>query len=97
MIALFNTYLSLILILPFQIGRNRIRSIRVGDFWKYTVLLGFAGGVVWAEYVFFDRFWALLGSVPFGYTLLVPRFFSMMGSFLLAFLSYSSFLSALSS
>ncbi|MBN2327573.1 MAG: hypothetical protein JXR73_10505 [Candidatus Omnitrophica bacterium] len=63
----------------------------------YIVLFAFAAGVGWAEYAFFKQFWMLLGSVPFGYALLLPRFFSWMGSFLIAFLIYSSVLTAMSS
>ncbi len=81
--------------LPFWLGRNRVRSAGFEDCLKHGVLLLFGLGVGWAEYAFFERFWTILGSVPYGYALLLPRFFSILGSFLFAFLAYSSVLTAL--
>ncbi len=87
----------LILRLPILLTRNRLLSARVEDVLKHAVLTAFALGVGWAEYVFFARFWQLLGSLPLGYELVLPRVFSLMGTFLFAFLFYSSILTALSS
>ncbi|MBD3267283.1 hypothetical protein GF373_11500, partial [bacterium] len=64
---------------------------------KNTVLLSFGLGVAWAEYAFFSRFWELLGQVPLGFQVLLPRFVSMVCSFFFAFLAYSSLLTTLSS
>ena len=90
-------FFFLFMLLPLWTMRNRLKSIGIEDILKHGVLLGFGLGVAWAEYAFFERFWILLGTIPFGYALLLPRLFSIMGSFLFAFLAYSSFLSALSS
>ncbi|NPU99226.1 MAG: hypothetical protein HPY51_18670 [Candidatus Omnitrophica bacterium] len=92
-----KSLVHLFLRLPFWQGRNRIRSAGIEDALKNGILLLFGLGVGWAEYVFFERFWTILGAVPYGYALLLPRFFSILGSFLFAFLAYSSVLTALSS
>lgn len=97
MILILYQYYWLILRLPSIEAKNRIRSTGLEDLFKHIVLAGFALGVAWAEYAFFLRFWAVLGNVPLGYALLMPRFFSLFGSFLVVFLFYSSFLTALSS
>jgi ABC-2 type transport system permease protein len=83
--------------LPFSITKNQFLFTSVETIAKNFVLLSFAIGVAVAEYVLFYRFWQLIGSVPFGYALLLPRFFSFMGSYLFTFLAYSSLLTALSS
>ncbi|MFB3785308.1 MAG: hypothetical protein ACE15F_02960 [bacterium] len=90
-----NTSLLLFFRLPFWLGRNRVRSAGFEDVLKHGVLLLFGLGVGWAEYAFFERFWTILGTVPNGYALLLPRFFSILGSFLFAFLAYSSVLTTL--
>ncbi len=97
MTLILYQYYWLILRLPLIEAKNRIRSTGLEDIFKHVVLASFAFGVAWAEYAFFLRFWAVLGNVPLGYALLMPRFFSLFGSFLTVFLFYSSFLTALSS
>ena len=90
-------FIILIFILPFKISRNQFRSIGWEDCFKHTVLIGFALGVGWVEYILFAKLWSIVGSLPMGFMLVLPRFFSWVGSFLFAFLAYSSFLTALSS
>ncbi|MGC9328785.1 MAG: putative ABC transporter permease subunit [Candidatus Hinthialibacter sp.] len=87
----------LVFCLVFSQTLNRLKSMRLETIGKHFLLLAFAAGVGWAEYAFFKQFWMLLGAVPFGYAILLPRLFSWMGTFLIAFLIYSSVLTALSS
>lgn len=94
--SLKSLYL-IVIRLPFLQARNHVRTTGVDDVLKYLVLTGFALGVGWAEYAFFARFWELLGKVPLGNELALPHVFSLLGSFLFAFLCYSSVLTALSS
>lgn len=77
--------------------RNRVKFFKLDDLFKYGVFFSFAVGVGWAEFAFFFRFFELLQRVPGGIYLVTPRLFSLLGSFLFAFLSYSSILTALSS
>ncbi len=90
-------FILLIFVLPFKINRNQLRSIGWEDCFKHTVLIGFGLGVAWVEYIMFIKLWSIVGSLPMGFMLVLPRFFSWVGSFLFAFLAYSSFLTALSS
>lgn len=87
----------LLFALPSCILVNQIRSTHWEDAAKHTVLLVFAVGVGWAEYAFCYQFWDLIGTIPLGYVIVLPRFLSFMGSYLFAFLAYSSLLTALSS
>ena len=81
--------------LPVRLARNFLFHQKWDDLLKWIALLVFGGGVVWAEFAFFDRFWELLARVPFGFERVLPNAFSYMGSFLFGFLVYSSLLTSL--
>jgi ABC-2 type transport system permease protein len=76
---------------------NQFKFIKLDQILKNLLLSTFALLVAWAEWTFFNRFFDLLLQVPFGFQLAMPHLFSYMGSFLFAFLAYSSILTALSS
>ncbi len=90
-------YYTLLLRFPFLLCRNYIRFATLETWIKNLILLSFALGVGWAEWLFFDRFWEVLGRVPFGYQIMLPNLFAYTGAFLFLFLSYSSLLTSLSS
>jgi hypothetical protein len=73
-----------------------MRNPSADDILKHLILISFAFGVGWAEYALFLRFFELLERIPSGFILVLPKLFSLLGSFLFAFLSYSSILTALS-
>jgi len=82
--------------LPWRQGSNRLRRITLDGVLKGVILTSFAAGVGWSEYALFSRFLFVLGQVPLGYSLALPRLLSIVGSFLFAFLTYSSLLTAFS-
>lgn len=91
-----KTFYLLVFRLAFLKMRNHIRSISIDKVLKVLVLSGFALGVGWAEYALFERFMELLGQIPFGFSIILSKLLSVFGSFLFAFLTYSSILTALS-
>ncbi len=93
----WNHILLLFVRTPYQQLRNRMRNARWDDSLKWFALVVFIAGVAWAEYAFFQRFFALLSQVPLGLALVLPNAFSVMGSFLFGFLVYSSVITALAS
>ncbi len=86
----------LLLRLPWMKWRNHWRTLHLDSILKAIVLLSFGIGVAWAEYELFHRFLKILGQVPFGYSLVLTRLLNLVGSFLFAFLVYSSLLTTLS-
>ena len=93
----FHHFILLFISLPFRQFRNRARSAQWDDALKWFALSVFILGVAWAEYAFFQRFFALLSQVPLGFATVLPNAFSIMGSFLFGFLAYSSVITALTS
>lgn len=95
-ISVYNHLYWLLWQLPFMQAKNQLRRVKMDTVVKNLVLFSFTVMVAWAEFVFFNQFWTVLGRVPFGLSLILPHLFSYMGSFLFAFLAYSSVLTALS-
>ncbi len=96
MTSYIHTLYFLLIYLPTKQSKNKIRNFKIDDVLKNIILFSFAVGVGWAEYALFSRFWELLDRIPGGLPLVLPRLFSLLGSFLFAFLFYSSILTALS-
>lgn len=95
MSVFLNQFVWLFVKLPWLRAKNHALHARLDDALKHLVLIAFGILVFWAEYVFFQRFWEVLGRHPLGIPLILPRIVSFTGSFLFAFLAYSSVLTAL--
>ncbi len=81
--------------LPYVRAKNNARYMGLDDYLKNGVLLLFGIFVCSAEYMLFNRFWEVLANINMGFILVLPKLISFVGSFLFAFLAYSSIMTTL--
>lgn len=75
--------------------KNNIAVMGMDDYLKNGVLLLFGLFVCGAEFFFFNRMWEILSSIPMGFILVLPKLISFVGTFMFAFLAYSSIMTTL--
>lgn len=90
-----KTLQTVFLSLPYWRIKNNITVMGVDDYLKNSVLLLFGFFVCGAEYFFFSRFWEILSTIPMGFILVLPKLISFVGTFMFAFLAYSSIMTTL--